>query len=84
MRTRYGLTACPAFTSWAALEQFAGSDVTRLKRLAVRFARPVLPGQDITTRFWDVATDGGGPAYGFETSVGDDLVIRDGLAVIAS
>nr|WP_278259540.1 MaoC/PaaZ C-terminal domain-containing protein [Nocardioides convexus] len=76
-----------AFTSWAALEQFAGGDVTRLRRLAVRFARPVLPGQDITTRFWDLpadgATDDGRRAVGFETSVGDDLVIRDGLAVFS-
>ncbi len=76
-----------AFTSWAALEQFADGDVSRLRRLAVRFARPVLPGQDITTRFWDLpadaATDDGVRAVGFETSVGDDLVIRDGLAVFS-
>lgn len=74
-----------AFTSWAALEQFAGGDVTRLRRLAVRFARPVLPGQDITTRFWDLPADATteGRAVGFETSVGDDLVIRDGLAVFS-
>ncbi|MDO7867084.1 MaoC/PaaZ C-terminal domain-containing protein [Nocardioides jiangxiensis] len=71
-----------AFTSWAALESFADGDVTRLRRFAVRFAKPVLPGQDITTRFWDLpATPDGDRAVGFETSVGDDLVIRDGLAV---
>ncbi|MFD0807600.1 MaoC/PaaZ C-terminal domain-containing protein [Nocardioides caeni] len=74
-----------AFTSWAALEQYAEGDVTRLKRLAVRFAKPVLPGQDITTRFWDLAdATTEGRAVGFETSVGDDLVIRDGLAVFSS
>ncbi|MFT4299664.1 MAG: MaoC/PaaZ C-terminal domain-containing protein [Aeromicrobium sp.] len=72
-----------AFTSWAALEQFAGGDVTRLKRLAVRFAKPVLPGQDLTTRFWDLPSNDGERAAGFQTSVGDDLVLRDGLAVIA-
>ncbi|KRA38802.1 MULTISPECIES: MaoC/PaaZ C-terminal domain-containing protein [unclassified Nocardioides] len=74
-----------AFTSWAALEEFAAGDVSRLKRLAVRFARPVLPGQDITTSFWrldDPTVDAGTTAYGFQTAVGDDLVIRDGLAVL--
>lgn len=73
-----------AFTSWAAVEAFGGGDVSRLKRLAVRFARPVLPGQDMTTSFWKLdgpTVDNGTSAYGFETSVGDDLVIRDGLAV---
>jgi len=73
-----------AFTSWAAVQEFGDGDVSRLKRLAVRFARPVLPGQDMTTSFWKLdgpTVDSGTSAYGFETSVGDDLVIRDGLAV---
>lgn len=74
-----------AFTSWAALDSFVDGDVTRLKRFAVRFAKPVLPGQDITTRFWDLpAAPDGDRAVGFETSVGDDLVIRDGLAVFTA
>lgn len=70
-----------AFTSWGALEQFADGDVARLKRLAVRFAKPVLPGQDITTRFWELPSTDGGRSVAFETSVADELVIRDGLAV---
>ncbi|HSX66873.1 MaoC/PaaZ C-terminal domain-containing protein [Nocardioides sp.] len=75
-----------AFTSWAALDSFVDGDVTKLKRFAVRFAKPVLPGQDITTRFWSLPADvsGGDRAVGFETSVGDDLVIRDGLAVFTN
>jgi acyl dehydratase len=75
-----------AFTSWAALQELGGGDVNRLKRFAVRFARPVLPGQDMTTSFWKLdgpTVDAGTTAYGFETAVGDDLVIRDGLAVFA-
>ncbi len=32
-----------AMTSWGLLAEVAGSDVKRLKRLAVRFAKPVLP-----------------------------------------
>lgn len=79
-----------AFTSWAALTELADGRVERLRRLAVRFAKPVLPEQDITTRFWPAgaSTDGtartdGATAYAYETAVGDDLVIKDGLAVIA-
>ncbi|HVK23133.1 MAG TPA: MaoC/PaaZ C-terminal domain-containing protein [Actinokineospora sp.] len=66
-----------AFTSWAVLTEVAGSDVARLRRLAVRFAKPVLPGQDLTTRIWRSGTD-----YAFETTVGDTVVIKDGLAEI--
>ncbi|WP_436499272.1 MaoC/PaaZ C-terminal domain-containing protein [Actinokineospora sp. HUAS TT18] len=66
-----------AFTSWAVLTEVAGSDVSRLKRLAVRFAKPVLPGQDLTTRIWRSGTH-----YAFETTVGDTVVIKDGLAEI--
>jgi acyl dehydratase len=75
-----------AFTSWAALQEFGGGDVSKLRRLAVRFAKPVLPGQDMTTSFWKLeglTVDPATSAYGFQTAVGDDLVIRDGLAVFA-
>ncbi len=41
-----------AFTSWAAIQEVCDGDPSRLKRLAVRFSRPVLPGQTITTTFW--------------------------------
>ena len=65
-----------AFTSWAILTQLADGDVSRLRRLAVRFAKPVLPGQDITTRVWE-----SGPGrYAFETTVDETVVLRDGLA----
>jgi acyl dehydratase len=71
-----------AFTSWAALTSFADGDVAKLRRFAVRFAKPVLPGEDMTTRFWDLgAPTEDSTAYGFETIVGDEAVIRDGLAV---
>jgi len=65
-----------AFTSWALLEQLGDGDVGRLRRLAVRFAKPVLPGQDIRTRVWDA----GGGTYAFETTVAETVVLRDGLA----
>ncbi len=69
-----------AFTSWAALTELADSRTERLKELAVRFAKPVLPGQDITTNFWG---NGAAGAFSYETNVGEDLVIKNGHAVIA-
>lgn len=71
-----------AFTSWAGLTELAGGRVERLRRLAVRFARPVLPGSDIATRFWTSGSGDGATSYAFETTADDTLVIRDGLAVI--
>jgi acyl dehydratase len=68
-----------AFTSLALIEHACADDPTRLRRLAVRFAKPVLPGQTITTRIW---SDGEG-AYAYETASEDGaVVIKDGLAEI--
>ncbi|WP_328646213.1 MaoC/PaaZ C-terminal domain-containing protein [Amycolatopsis sp. NBC_00348] len=67
-----------AFTSWAVLTEVAGSDVDRLRRLAVRFASPVLPGQDLSTSIWAA----GPGVYAFETTVGDKVVVKDGFAEI--
>ena len=75
-----------AFISWGVLNEYADGEVARLRRLAVRFSKPVLPDQDIRTRIWAVDPERGastGPAtYAFETAVDDEVVIRDGLAVI--
>jgi acyl dehydratase len=68
-----------AFTSWAALTELADGDGSRLRRLAVRFSKPVLPGQDIETTFYQTGTGDGVTTYAYQTAVGDDLVIRDGL-----
>ncbi|MDV6011951.1 MaoC/PaaZ C-terminal domain-containing protein [Haloechinothrix sp. LS1_15] len=72
-----------AFTSWAVLTELAGSDVGRLRKLAVRFSKPVLPGQEITTRLWRSSRDGDVTSYIYETTVGETRVITDGLAEIA-
>jgi acyl dehydratase len=72
-----------AFTSWAVLTELGGSDVNRLKRFAVRFSKPVLPGDDLETRIWRVGSGNGTTSYAFETARGGDFVITDGLAVIA-
>ena len=73
-----------AFTSWAGLAELADGQVERLRRLAVRFAKPVLPEQDMVTRFWkSTESPPGVTSYAYESTVGDDVVIKDGLAVIA-
>jgi acyl dehydratase len=73
-----------AFTSVAAVQELCGGDSSRLRRLAVRFSRPVLPGQEITTTFWAAGDAGGNPVFGFETRNGDgDVVIKDGLVEVA-
>ncbi len=71
-----------AFTSWAVVQEVAGGDSSRLKRLAVRFAKPVLPGQDITTTIWKAGSEGGVTSYAFETAVDGVAVIKDGLAAV--
>ncbi|MGO9511988.1 MAG: MaoC/PaaZ C-terminal domain-containing protein [Mycobacterium sp.] len=72
-----------AFASWALLTEAADSDVHRLKRFAVRFAKMVLPGDDLETRIWVKSAGDGVTTYAFQTARGDDFVITDGLAEIA-
>jgi acyl dehydratase len=67
-----------AFTSWAVLTEFAGSDVNRLTRFAVRFSKSVMPGDDLETRIWTKAKAAEITSYAFETARGDDFVITAG------
>jgi acyl dehydratase len=68
-----------AFTSLALIEHACPDDPQRLRRLAVRFAKPITPGQTITTRIWSQ----GEGSYGYETSADDGtVVIKDGLALV--
>jgi len=74
-----------AFNSVAVIGQACAGDPTRLKRLAVRFSRPVQPGQTITTRVWE-AGEGRDTAatYAFETTADSgDVVTTDGRADVA-
>jgi acyl dehydratase len=73
-----------AFTSWALLTEVADSDVSRLRRLAVRFSKMVRPGDDLETRIFKKDTINGVSTYAFETARGEDLVITDGLADITN
>ncbi len=68
-----------AFTSVAAIQHACPDDPTRLKRLAVRFAKTIQPEQTITTRIWNA--DNG--AYAYETTSNEGaVVIKDGLAEV--
>ena len=49
------------------VDEFAGGDPTRVKRVAVRFSKPVFPGQELTTKFWKEGSGDGTTIYGFET-----------------
>ena len=74
-----------AFTSKVAIDKLCNGDPTRLKRLRVRFSRPVLPGQTITTRIWHDADKSGRKVFAFETfNPNDQAAIKAGLAEIAS
>jgi acyl dehydratase len=69
-----------AFCGRAVIETVAGGDPTRLTRLAVKFSRPVFPGQEITVRIYG-AGDG---AFGFEAlNAEGQAVVKDGLALIS-
>ena len=70
-----------AFASRAVVQAACPDDPTRVKRLAVRFSRIVLPSEKVTTSVWD-AGDGRFP---FETvSDNGNVAIKDGLAEVAS
>ena len=71
-----------AMTSQAVVRTVADGDPARLKRLAVRFSKNVLPGNDVTTTIYDVGPTDGRRAYAFEAHSGGQLVIANGRAEI--
>jgi acyl dehydratase len=71
-----------AMSCWGVLGEVGGSDAKRLKRFAVRFAKMVIPGDDLETRIWKAGAHNGVTSYAFETARGEDFVITDGLAEI--
>jgi acyl dehydratase len=68
-----------AFAGRAALE-YAGRDVDAMRRLAVRFSRPVFPGTRVTTRLWEL---GEGELVFDAVAEDGSVVLRDGVALIA-
>jgi acyl dehydratase len=73
-----------AFTSKVMIDKLCGGDPTRLKRLRVRFVRPVFPGQTITTKVWPEGEGNGRRLYAYETCNPEGrAVIRGGIAEVA-
>lgn len=75
-----------AIAAKGAVDGLAGGDPERIRRVAVRLSKPVLPGQELTTRYWRKTESDGVATYGFETYNPDGAaVIKDGeVDVVAS
>jgi acyl dehydratase len=72
-----------AMTSQAVVQQVCGGDPTRLKRLAVRFAANVFPGNDVEVQLYDAGTTADGRhAYAFEATSKGDVVVKNGWAEV--
>jgi acyl dehydratase len=71
-----------AMCSQAVVKSVAGGDPSRLKRLAVRFSKPVFPGNDVVTTIYDAGTRDGRHVYAFEATSNGDVVVKDGLAEV--
>jgi len=69
-----------AICARAIVDELADGDPTRLRRLAVRFYRPVFPGNDLVTTVYDAGTEAGHRVAAFEASSAGKVVIRDGRA----
>ena len=75
--------ATMAFASKAVLDAVAGGDPARLRRIKVRFSKPVFPGEALTTRGWVDSRADGVTTYGFETLNGrGSPVLRNGIAEV--
>ncbi len=72
-----------AFTSKAIIDEVLDRDPTRLKRLKVRFSKPVRPNDTVTTTGWETGESEGRKVYGFEVMNQDEqLVIKNGIAEV--
>ncbi|MGM0554768.1 MAG: SDR family NAD(P)-dependent oxidoreductase [Myxococcota bacterium] len=73
-----------AFAGKAVVDGVLGGDSRGLKRLKVRFAKPVLPEQTVTTRIWEEGTNElGRRVLGFEATNDDGVVVlKSGIAEV--
>ncbi|HYL59540.1 MAG TPA: MaoC/PaaZ C-terminal domain-containing protein [Candidatus Acidoferrales bacterium] len=73
-----------AFTSKVAIDKLCAGDPARLRRLRVRFSRPVRPGQTITTMVWRAGDAGDRKVFAFETHNAEgQAVIKGGIAEVS-
>ena len=74
-----------AFTARAIVESACDGDSRRLRRLGVRFTRPLLPGQAIRIRVGAAGELDGRSFYTFEADdESGEGVIRRGIAEVSS
>lgn len=74
-----------AFTSKVMIDHLCRGDPRRLKRLRVRFSRPVFPGQTITTAVWPKPDRDDVKVYVYETVNPEGrAVIKDGIVEVAA
>lgn len=74
-----------AFTSKVMIDHLCHGDPRRVKRLRVRFSRPVFPGQTITTAIWQRSDCDNVKVYSYETTNPEGrAVITDGIAEVDS
>ncbi len=72
-----------AFVGQAVIEDHLDGDYTRVQRLACRFARPVLPGDVLTTRGWLQGEENGVQTLSLLTlNQNNDPVITNGIAEV--
>jgi acyl dehydratase len=72
-----------AMTSQAVIRLVGGGDPARLRRLAVRFAANVLPGNDVETTVYAAGALDGRDLYAFEATSAGATVVKNGWAEIA-
>jgi acyl dehydratase len=71
-----------AMTSQAVVKTVCAGDPSRLKRLAVRFAKNVFPGNDVVTTIYEAGDREGRKVYAFEAESAGDKVVSNGLAEV--
>ncbi|HEX2024320.1 MAG TPA: MaoC/PaaZ C-terminal domain-containing protein [Acidimicrobiales bacterium] len=71
-----------AMCSHVVVSEVVGGEPSALRRLAVRFSRPVVPGTDLVTTVYDLGELGGGRSYGFEAQSQGHTVVKDGRAEV--
>jgi len=71
-----------AMCSQAVVKTVCDGDPARLKRLAVRFAANVFPGNDVVVDLHDSGDVEGGRAYAFEATSAGAVVVKNGWAEV--
>ena len=72
-----------AFAQAAIINKAAGGDPTRLARLKVRFAKPVYPGETVTTQAWKMDETGDTLTLGFRViNPAGEVVVTNGVAEV--